>query len=85
MTTYVAYNGMRFSTEDMKEHIEQTLQFMRKKDREEMIDGYNIYKDADGYYTTDGLSEKEITEYFELLIDCDYIDLSDFMDTSDWY
>ena len=78
---YTAYNGMRFTTEDMKEHIESTLQFMRKKDREEMIDGYNIYKNENGYHTTDKLSEKEITEYFELLIDCDYIELSDFMDS----
>ena len=81
--SYTAYNGMRFSTEDMKDHIEQTLQFMRKSDALEITEGYNIPKE-NGYYTTDKLSDKAVQEFFELLIDCDYIDLSDFMDCDEW-
>ena len=79
--TYTAWNGMEFETEDMVDLIQQTLQFMKREYRKDWLEGFpSIRIDEDGYYSVEHMSDKDITELFEAMVDSDTIDLADFFE-----
>ena len=81
--TYEAYNGMRFDQDQMRDLVEETLQYMKKEYRTDWLEAYPEIKRKDGFFTVEDMSDKEVYQIFEEMVDGDTIDLAeDFIDES---